>query len=160
MSIQIIHTDQDIFQLPVQAIVNPVNLVGVMGKGLALQFKERYPEVFDLYKEAIADRTLVYGRIHVVNLYDDPFFQHGKPDKIINFPTKQHWREPSTYDLISRGLQALTSCVQQMKIYSIAIPPLGCGLGGLDRNEVEAMINQEFLERVGKYLNVCYLVRF
>lgn len=162
MAIQVIHTDQDIFSLPAVAVINPVNLVGVMGAGLALQFKRRFPQVFYMYSDAIKDGSFKAGNIQAVYTLKDSaaYALPLPPECVINFPTKHHWKDPSDYELISLGLQALVTLVNQVRISSIAIPPLGCGCGGLDKEKILDMIHAEFLPFVRKYLNVCYLVRF
>lgn len=118
----------NIFDSKATALVNPVNCVGVMGRGLALEFKKRYPENFRIYAEACARGEVRPGRILVV-------------PPVINFPTKRHWREPSRLEDITAGLQALRSVLGD----SVAIPPLGCGLGGLPwpqvRNEIEKILS-------------------
>jgi len=160
MATNIIHTTADIFSLPAQALVNPVNLVGVMGKGLALQFKQRYPEVFTDYRRAIEEGELVEGLVQAVSISNESFYDTNKPEIVVNFPTKYHWREASPIELVERGLRALAQFVVQTKIYSIAIPPLGCGCGGLDREKVLCCVEDQFLPQVEKYLKICYLVRF
>lgn len=121
------------------ALVNTVNTVGVMGKGIALQFKRAYPEMFaDYAREAKADR-LVPGRIHV--------WETGSitgPRFIINFPTKRHWRAPSRLEDIDSGLLDLVRVVRELGVRSIAVPPLGCGNGGLRWDEVEPRIRAAF----------------
>lgn len=116
----------DIFTAPVEAIVNPVNCVGVMGKGLALQFKERFPDNFAAYRTACAQGEVQPGRMFVFDTMR-PIF----PYYIINFPTKRHWRNPSRMDDIDAGLEDLVAVIRQRHISSIALPRLGCGLGGL-----------------------------
>lgn len=125
----------DIFEAQTDAIVNTVNLVGVMGKGLALQFKERFKENFKLYKDACRNHTIDIGRSLVV-----PAMIEGRRVLIINFPTKVHWRNPSQYEYIERGLDNLVEIIQQHNIKSIAIPPLGAGNGGLEWAKVKQMI--------------------
>jgi O-acetyl-ADP-ribose deacetylase (regulator of RNase III) len=123
------------FDANVDALVNPVNCVGVMGGGLALQFKIKYPRMYSDYREACQRGRITTGQIHA---WYDP--QSNKT--VINFPTKDHWRDPSELDYISMGLAALRErlttdlCV----IKSIAIPALGCGLGGLHWGDVKPLI--------------------
>ena len=124
-----------------EALVNTVNCVGVMGKGIALQFKKAFPENFKAYEAACRREEVRPGRMFV--------FETGQmfnPRYIINFPTKRHWRGKSRYDDISSGLQALVREVRERKIRSIAIPPLGSGLGGLQWGRVKAMIETAFEE--------------
>lgn len=121
-----------------EALVNTVNTVGVMGKGIALQFKEAFPNNNKAYIEACKQKKLEPGKLLAVL---DENLQLGKK-LIINFPTKVHWRYPSKYEYIEKGLIALRELLQKEKIKSIAIPPLGSGNGGLDWNKVKPMIEQ------------------
>lgn len=123
----------NIFESPAQCLVNPVNCEGVMGKGLALQFKRRFPETFKSYRAECSEFSLWIGKLHV-------FDENGKT--IVNFPTKDTWREASKIKYIRRGLAALKEFLSSGYVKSIAIPPLGCGLGGLDWNEVKPIICQ------------------
>jgi O-acetyl-ADP-ribose deacetylase (regulator of RNase III) len=131
----------DIFQSGGEAIVNPVNCVGVMGKGLALHFKKKYPENFEAYRLACAAGEVQPGRmfIHATGLTQPPRY-------IVNFPTKRHWREGSRYEDIKAGLTSLAEDVRRLGIGSLALPPLGCGLGGLDWAKVRPMIEAAFAE--------------
>jgi O-acetyl-ADP-ribose deacetylase (regulator of RNase III) len=125
----------DILQAETQAVVNPVNCVGVMGRGLALQFRNAFPQNYAAYK-TVCDRGELYpGKMFV--------FEHDAK-YIINFPTKRHWRYKSKIEDIQAGLVSLANEVRQRNISSIAIPPLGCGLGGLDWNHVRPLIEQAF----------------
>lgn len=125
-----------IFDADVEVLVNPVNCVGVMGKGLAKQFKEKYSEYYKSYKKACSRGAFELGR---VALYSVSF--HGDTPWIIcSFPTKYHWEDSSTVDSITSGLKDLKSCIEWIHIRSIAIPALGCGLGGLDWKEVKPLI--------------------
>ncbi|MEZ4219311.1 MAG: macro domain-containing protein [Polyangiaceae bacterium] len=123
----------------VDALVNTVNTQGVMGKGLALQFKKAFPEVFQSYARACKAGEVVPGKMHVVRRPAAPRF-------IINFPTKEHWRHPSTLEYIHSGLRDLVEQVRALDIQSIAIPPLGCGHGGLSWSAVRPLIEQAFDE--------------
>jgi O-acetyl-ADP-ribose deacetylase (regulator of RNase III) len=125
----------DIFTEQVDAIVNTVNCVGVMGRGIALQFKKRYPENFKFYQEACNRQEVVPGKMLV--------YETGSlvgPRYIINFPTKRHWRGASRIEDIESGLVDLNSVIKRLNIRSIAIPPLGSGLGGLNWNDVRSRI--------------------
>jgi len=116
----------DILQADVEALVNPVNCVGVMGRGLALAFKTTFPENFVAYERACERGEVLPGRMFV--------FATGHPARpkyIINFPTKRHWRERSRIEDIEAGLAALRDEVERRAISSIAVPALGAGLGGL-----------------------------
>jgi len=123
----------------VDAIVNTVNCVGIMGKGIALQFKNKWPDNFRAYEAACKAREVRPGRMFV--------FDSGglvKPNYIINFPTKDHWRGKSRIEYIREGLKDLVARIKQLGIRSIAVPPLGCGSGGLEWSEVRPMIESAF----------------
>ena len=130
----IVSTSGDIFAQPAHTIVNPVNCVGVMGRGLALQFKRRHPDAYRAYREACASGRVRPGRIF---WFETPL---RTPRCIAHFPTKRHWRDPSRLDDIRTGLADLASTIAERAIPSIAIPPLGCGLGGLPWQDVEPLI--------------------
>ncbi|MFC4292546.1 macro domain-containing protein [Sphingorhabdus arenilitoris] len=120
----------DIFKTDADAIVNTVNCVGIMGRGIALQFKNAYPSNFKAYKTACDAEQVQPGRMFV--------FETGKftPRFVINFPTKRHWKGKSRIEDIEAGLIALADEVVSRGIKSVAIPPLGAGLGGLDWDDV------------------------
>lgn len=125
----------DLFKEDVEAIVNTVNCVGVMGRGIALQFKKAYPENYNVYSLACKHKEVVPGKMFV--------FETGamlNPKFIINFPTKRHWRGKSRIEDIELGLVDLRKVIEKNNIKSIAIPPLGSGLGGLNWNEVRNLI--------------------
>ena len=128
----------NIFDSGCEALVNPVNCAGVMGKGLALQFKRRFPASFASYAEACRRRELAPGCLHVFDA------GAGAPRLIVNFPTKRHWRDASRLDDIALGLDALAGAIASHGIRSIAIPPLGCGLGGLPWTQVRSLILRQF----------------
>ena len=117
------------------AIINTVNTVGVMGKGLALQFKKAFPDNFKVYKKSCDDNSLVTGQVLSVstNSMNAPFY-------IINFPTKAHWKEKSKLEYIEQGLESLKAEVKRLNLKSVAIPALGSGLGGLPWHQVEQLI--------------------
>ena len=119
-----------------EALVNTVNTVGVMGKGIALMFKEAFPENFKIYKAACKTRDVHLGQM----LATERNGIMGGPKWIINFPTKGHWRYPSKMEWIESGLGDLRWLVVEKGIKSVAIPPLGCGNGGLNWNEVKPLI--------------------
>lgn len=127
----------NILDADVDAVVNTVNTVGVMGKGLALQFKRRYPENYDLYKRACDREELEVGRMFVTETH-----QLSGPRLIINFPTKQHWKANSRIEFIRDGLSDLVKVIRAREITSIAIPPLGAGNGGLDWSRVRPLIEE------------------
>lgn len=122
-----------------EALVNTVNCVGYMGKGIALQFKKAFPENYKFYERACRNNEVQPGKMLIFNTCTI-----ANPKYIINFPTKRHWRELSVLDDIKIGLETLVQEVQRLKIKSIAIPPLGCGLGGLDWKIVRPMIESAF----------------
>ena len=121
----------------VDALVNTVNTVGVMGKGLALQFKRAYPQMFTAYAAACKTGDVTTGRMHVwpTGLLDGPRY-------IINFPTKKHWRAASHLSYIEDGLVDLRRVIDDLELTSIAVPPLGAGNGGLDWNDVRPLVEQ------------------
>lgn len=118
----------------VDALVNTVNTVGVAGKGIALQFRQAYPENFRAYAKAAKAHEVQPGKMHV---YETGGFQ---PRFIINFPTKRHWRGASRIGDIEAGLADLVATIERLGITSIAIPPLGCGNGGLSWTDVRPLI--------------------
>ena len=127
----------DIFTAKTQAIVNPVNCVGVMGKGLALKFKQKYPDCFISYQKECSEGRIVLGKVFV---FDN---KTKCPRYILCFPTKDHWRDSSILDNIERGMNNLVfSVFLDYNINSIAIPALGCGLGGLLWSEVKPIIHK------------------
>jgi len=126
----------NLLESPAVALVNTVNTVGVMGKGIALQFKKAFPHNFEVYRQACKNGELAIGKIVAVK---DRDLLLGEK-LILNFPTKTHWRLPSEYEYIERGLVALREYVTIHQVESLAIPPLGCGNGGLDWLKVKPMI--------------------
>jgi O-acetyl-ADP-ribose deacetylase (regulator of RNase III) len=132
-------TQGDILQADTEALVNSVNCVGVMGRGVALQFRKAYPENFKVYKRACNDDRLQPGTMLVHDLE-----RLGNPRYIINFPTKRHWKGKSRIEDIEVGLMALVEEVQRRGIRSVAIPPLGTGLGGLSWRDVRPRIERAF----------------
>lgn len=128
----------DMFSEPVEAIVNTVNCVGVMGKGVALEFKNRWPANFLAYKELCNAKGLKPGQMYVFDTKE--LFASEGPRYLINFPTKAHWRSKSKIEYIENGLDALADVIREYGITSIAIPPLGCGNGGLDWADVRPLI--------------------
>lgn len=127
----------NLLNAPTEVLVNTVNTVGVMGKGIALQFKKAFPEVFKAYSEAVKQGVITIGKVQVV-----PLKIVDGPRYVINFPTKQHWRSPSQLAWIEAGLLDLKQQLAAHNIQSVALPPLGCGNGGLRWNEVKALIEQ------------------
>ncbi len=121
------------------ALVNTVNCIGVMGKGIALQFKQAFPQNTKAY-----ERACRLGELHPGIMLSVPTGELGPPRYIINFPTKKHWKGNSKLVYIKAGLAALIQEVERLRITSIAIPPLGCGHGGLDWNDVFPLIEEAF----------------
>lgn len=127
----------DLLQSNVEALVNAVNCVGIMGRGVALQFKQAYPENYRAYVDACKHRQVQPGRMLVHDLGTQT-----NPRYIINFPTKKHWKEKSELSFIDLGLKALVQEIRERRIKSIALPALGCGLGGLNWEDVYPRIEQ------------------
>lgn len=122
-----------------EALVNTVNTQGVMGKGIALQFKKAYPDMFKIYVSACKRGEVKVGQMQVIPLHTTkpPFY-------IINFPTKKEWKKPSHMEYIEEGLAALVDIIQALGIRSVALPPLGCGNGRLNWSEVKVRIQEAF----------------
>ena len=134
-------TRGNILAVDAEALVNTVNCVGVMGKGIALQFKQAFPDNFRAYERACRHGELRLGSVFV--------FETGSltnPRYILNFPTKDHWRSRSRLDEIEAGLQDLVEVIQRLGIQSVAMPPLGCGNGGLDWVDVRPRIEAAFAD--------------
>lgn len=130
----------NIFNTNAQTIVNTVNCVGVMGKGIALVFKLRYPKMFDLYKEYCKSKLIGIGKLWLYKgEVNEPW--------VLNFPTKFHWKYPSKMEYIEKGLQKFVDTYKDKGITSIAFPLLGTHNGGLDKEEVLALMK--------RYLNQC-----
>lgn len=135
----IIPAHGNLLESDAEAVVNTVNCVGVMGKGIALQFKQAYPELMPAYEKVCKDGRLMPGRVQVL-----PTERIVGPRFVINFPTKRHWKDKSKLADIDAGLQALVHEVRAQGIRRIALPPLGCGNGGLDWDEVRPRIEAAF----------------
>jgi O-acetyl-ADP-ribose deacetylase (regulator of RNase III)/uncharacterized protein YwgA len=114
----------DLFDSKAQTLVNTVNCVGVMGKGVALEFKKRFPEMFEDYEQRCIRREVKLGRPYL--------FKRLVPPWILNFPTKDHWRSVANLDAIVEGLRHLLQHYKEWEITSLAVPPLGCGQGQLE----------------------------
>lgn len=127
----------NLLEAEAEALVNTVNTVGVMGKGIALQFKENFPANFQIYASACKKGDMQVGKMLVVK-------EHtlGGEKLIINFPTKTEWFKNSQYSYIEEGLKDLVNVIEQYNIKSIAIPPLGCGNGGLKWEKVKPMMDK------------------
>lgn len=134
-------TQGNLLEADAEALVNTVNCVGVMGKGIALQFKQAFPENFSLYARVCKEGRMLPGNVLV--------FETGgmvNPKYIINFPTKRHWKGKSKIEDIDAGLMDLVAQIKHYRIQSIAIPPLGAGLGGLNWADVKPRIEKAFAE--------------
>jgi O-acetyl-ADP-ribose deacetylase (regulator of RNase III) len=144
-------TEGNLLEAPAEALVNTVNTVGVMGKGIALMFKEAFPENYRLYREACKTKNVTIGRVFATERRD---FVSG-PRWIINFPTKEDWRAPSRIEWIRDGLVDLRRFIEEHKIRSVALPPLGSGNGGLEWREVRPLI-VEALEPLQDVTTIVY----
>src|SRR5487761_641450 len=133
----------NLLEYEAEALVNTVNCVGVMGKGIALQFKQAFPENTKAYEKACRAKELHPGKMLVVST------GRISPKYVINFPTKEHWKGKSKIAYIKAGLKALVDEVQTRHVKSVALPPLGCGNGGLDWSEVYPLIKAAFAEIPG-----------
>jgi O-acetyl-ADP-ribose deacetylase (regulator of RNase III) len=153
-------TQGNLLEDSAQALVNTVNTVGIMGKGVALMFKEAYPENFKAYEAACKSKEVQLGKMFVTERRGEMF----GPKWIINFPTKADWRFPSKMEWIVQGLEDLRRVVKEKGIKSIALPPLGAGNGGLAwkdvRTKIEASLGELndveviLYEPTAKYQNV------
>jgi O-acetyl-ADP-ribose deacetylase (regulator of RNase III) len=134
-------TKGNLLEADAEAFVNTVNCVGVMGKGIALQFKRAFPENFKEYSGACKTGQVVLGRMftHTTSSLSNPKY-------IINFPTKLHWKNKSRLEDIKSGLENLAQETHRLGIKSIAIPPLGCGAGGLEWKVVGPLIESAFVD--------------
>ncbi len=135
------YTSGNLLEADVTALVNTVNTVGVMGKGIALMFKERFPDIFKDYAAACKNKRVQTGRMFVTATGQ----LHG-PRWVIHFPTKRHWRHPSKLEWIDEGLADLRRVLVANKIDSVAIPPLGTGNGKLEWADVKPMIEKHLAD--------------
>ncbi len=129
----------NIFNTKMQTIVNTVNCVGVMGKGIALVFKLRYPKMFDIYKDYCHRHLIDIGKLWL-------YKGEAKEPWVLNFPTKFHWKYPSKIEYIEKGLQKFVSSYKEKNITSIAFPLLGTNNGGLDKDEVLSLMESYLSE--------------
>ncbi len=127
------YIEGDLFNSPAQVLVNTVNIVGVMGKGIALEFKKRYPDMFKHYKEQCDKHKLIIGKL---------MLWYAPDHWILQFPTKEHWRSPSKMEYIEKGLMTFVRKYADYNISSIAFPKLGCGNGELDWNDVKILMEK------------------
>ena len=123
----------NIFNTKAQTIVNTVNCVGVMGKGIALVFKLRYPAMFDIYQDFCKQGLIGIGKLWI-------YKGDARDPWVLNFPTKTHWKLPSEYEYIEKGLQKFVETYKEKGITSIAFPLLGANNGGLDGKKVEELM--------------------
>ena len=137
----IVKGQANLLHADVEALINTVNCVGVMGKGIALQFKQAYPENFKFYEQACKAKEVKVGQMLTFATK-----QFVNPKYIINFPTKDHWKGKSKIEYIERGLQDLVQVIKEFNISSIAVPPLGCGNGGLNWATVKPLIELAFAQ--------------
>lgn len=133
----------DIFTSKAMAIVNPVNIVGVMGKGLAKDFKIKYNDCFLSYKKACALETIGIGRLQYYRLK-----KINHPTMIINFPTKKHWKDPSKYEYIEYGLKDFMNNYRDKGITSVAFPMLGIGNGKLEKEKVLEIMKEALKDAI------------
>jgi O-acetyl-ADP-ribose deacetylase (regulator of RNase III) len=131
----------DILKAKADALVNTVNCVGVMGRGIALQFAKVFPEMLRAYEAACKRGEVEPGKVLTYDLS-----RLDQPHYVLNVPTKKHWRGQSRMEYIEAGLEALIEEVRRLGIKSVAVPPLGCGLGGLEWTQVRPRIEQAFSE--------------
>lgn len=136
------YAEGNLLESGADALVNTVNEVGVMGKGIALMFRDAFPANTEAYQRAAKAKTISVGKMLVT---ENPVL--GGPRWIINFPTKRHWRSPSQLRWVRDGLDDLVRVVRELGIRSVALPPLGCGNGGLEWSEVRPLI-ERFAQRV------------
>jgi len=141
------YTTGNIIQADAEALVNTVNTVGVMGKGIALAFKKAFPNNYKIYKQVCEDKKFNIGDLLITNT------GQLTPKLIVNFPTKKHWRGRSKIEFVEVGMRALVKAINEKGINSIAIPPLGCGNGGLKWREVKPIILKE-LETIKNEIEV------
>lgn len=127
----------DIFTSSAEALVNPVNTTGVMGAGLAREFRRRFPDAYIAYAEACRRGKVQIGRVFV--------YDRGRafPRYILHFPTKRHWRNPSRMEYIEKGLDDLVRVVHLLGVRHVAVPALGAGLGGLRWDDVRALMERK-----------------
>ena len=143
------YTQGNLLEADAQALVNTVNTVGVMGKGIALMFKERFRKNMEEYAQACKAKEVVTGKMFITETGE-----LMRPKWVVNFPTKRHWRHPSKLEWIVEGLEDLKGFIVANDVKSIAIPPLGAGNGGLNWTVVKREIGQ----RLGDLEDVRILV--
>jgi O-acetyl-ADP-ribose deacetylase (regulator of RNase III) len=132
-------TGEDIFKLQVKALVNPVNCVGIMGAGLALEFKKQFPDLFEAYRLKCLEKKIKLGSIWPFTVIRPFGTQY-----IYNFPTKRSYTDMSCLEDIEKGLENLLRCIKHWRTESVVVPFLGCGLGGLNKADVFDLICRTF----------------
>ena len=133
----ILYVQGDLFQSPAQVLVNTVNTVGVMGKGVALQFKRHFPEMYAKYRDLCEKGDFNIGSLWL----------YKTPNKwVLNFPTKRHWRQPSKLEYVESGIEKFVETYSRLGIHSIAFPPLGCGNGQLDFSTQVQPLMEKYLQ--------------
>ena len=132
----------NLFDSRMQTLCNTVNTVGVMGAGIAKEFKIRYPEMFEEYKEMCAQKRVVPGEPYCWKPADGGARSHW----VLNFPTKKHWRHPSKIEWLESGLQYLQENYRRWGIVSLAVPALGCSLGKLSWEQVRPLMERYLSE--------------
>lgn len=135
----LIYKQGDLLKDDAEVLVNAVNTVGVMEAGIAKQFKKQFPEMYEKYKRDCMANKLRLGKMHLVQVEDEPEAKY-----VINFPTLVHWQDQSNLSDIESGLIDLVRMVETYGFRTIAIPPLGCGVGGLNWEDVRYLIEQAF----------------
>lgn len=130
--------NRNIFDSQCQTIVNTVNCVGVMGKGLALEMKNRYPDMFDKYKDYCNKNLIDIGKLWL--------YKHSDEKWILNFPTKKHWKNKSEYEYIEEGMKKFVETYKDKNINTIAFPMLGCNNGGLEKDIVLQIMTKHLIK--------------
>ncbi len=144
----IIYVSGNILEAKTESVTNQVNCAGVMGMGLAKQFADKYPSMLKDYRDACRQNALYPGQIHIYELH-----RTSPPFYIFNFPTKDDWNLLSELEYIEEGLNTMIKVLSALDIKSISIPKLGCGLGGLNWNDVNLLI-KKYLSDVGAEIKV------
>ena len=148
-------SNEKLLESDAQAYVNTVNTAGVMGKGIALLFKEKFDKNYREYRTACKNDKVKVGKMHVVDIFEEQQEMFPNPNKeirrenpkwIINFPTKKHWRGKSDLKWIEDGVEDLVRVIDEKGIESVALPQRGCGNGGLDWKQVEPIIQKAFAD--------------
>lgn len=133
MTVRVLHGD--IFRSSTQTLTNPINCRGVMGGGLALEFRNRFPVMYQDYVARCRRGEVKVGRPYV--------WRNPAEPSVLNFPTKDDWRDPSKLEYVEEGLRYLANHYREMGVVSLAMPALGCGLGGLEWSKVRPLMERE-----------------